>query len=99
MPLSAKPEDMQSFGKMLMGMSMQDPPVATLSGDGPLSAGLSSAHSVKQSAALNFVHAANEGVTAAGQALMTIGADLTDYDRKGAAGIQEVLPAAQPGKQ
>jgi hypothetical protein len=91
-----KPEDVQDYGRKLQGIPDAEPmlaPPATLGADGPLSAGLSTAQTAKQFAAMDFVTAKDDGIRAAGQALVRIGSDVAGFDRKGAAGIQQVLPA------
>lgn len=64
---------------------------------GRLSAGLADLQTRKASAAARFAHLQDAGLAKAGEGLIHLAKNVTEFDRQGAAGIQRLFPDTVSG--
>ena len=99
MGVTGNPHLIGVFGDMFERIPATEPtlkPETLLGPVSPLSAGLSGMHNLKAGAAAKFARTKDDGIIAAGKALVEISKHLEDFDRQGAAGIKRIIPDPTP---
>lgn len=95
MAVTGNPDEIRRSGEMFVDLPSREPPLAPtplLAGDGPLSSGLATTQNQIAYTAADFARTKDEGTVAAGNGLLEISRNVTEFDRKGAKAIEELLP-------
>jgi hypothetical protein len=95
MGVTGNPDELRRSGEMFVDLPRREPPLAPtplFGGDGPLSAGLATAQNQIAYTAADFARTKDDGTVAAGQGLLEIAKNVTEFDRQGAEAIERLLP-------
>lgn len=103
MGVTGDAERIGQYGEMFRAIPGREPvlPTQVMFGpDLPMSAGMADVQNLKAFCAAEFARAKDEGIVAAGDALVLVAANLAEIDRQGAGAIARLLPdrAADAGE-